>query len=487
MQKSVVNIMQIALVGSRQPWRLLATLLFCLLVGIIGGAILAVLTPIYTAALVIALIGGMLMLQDTQWGLVAVIGIVCLLPFAAVPLNVGFEPTFLNLALVVTFFVWIARIATRRQGPLVGSALALPIIAFLAIIITSFIAGLAHASVTMTLLRRFAELILAVLTFFLVINCVRTRAQLRQLVLVLILAGFAASLIGVVLYVLPEELAVRALSALRFVRYPAGSGVLRYVEDNPDLPLRAISTSQDPNVLGGLLILVTGLTVPQLFSQRPVLPRKYLAAMTGVMFICLILTYSRGAMGGLVVGLLAISVLRYRRLGWLILAGAVLFLVLPQTQAYVERFAEGVQGEDLATQMRFGEYRDAITLILRHPWLGVGFAGVPEIYLYLGVSNVYLLIGEETGLIGLGSFLLIIAMLLARMWRTRQAASADPSLDAIFWGLSAALLGALAGGMLDHYFFNMDFPHAATLFWMYVGLAEATMRLAESAEPAHAV
>jgi hypothetical protein len=37
--------------------------------------------------------------------------------------------------------------------------------------------------------------------------------------------------------------------------YPTGSGVLRYVEDNPDLPMRAISTSTDPNVLGGLLIL----------------------------------------------------------------------------------------------------------------------------------------------------------------------------------------------------------------------------------------
>ncbi len=487
MQKGIVDIMQIALVGSRQPWRFLATLLFCLLVGVVGGAILALLTPIYTAALVIGLMGGVLMLQDTQWGLIAVIAIICLLPFAAVPLNMGFEPTFLDLALVATFFVWLARIATRRQGPLIGSALALPIIAFVAIIITSFIAGLAHASITLTLLRRFAELILGVLTFFLVINCVRTRTQLRQLVLVLILAGAAASLIGVFLYVLPEEWAVRALSALRVVRYPAGSGVLRYVEDNPDLPLRAISTSQDPNVLGGLLILVTGLTVPQLFSRQPLLPRKYLATMAGVMFLCLVLTYSRGAMAGLAVGLLAISILRYRRLGWLIVAGAMLFLLLPQTQVYVERFAEGVQGEDLATQMRFGEYRDALTLILRHPWLGVGFAGVPEIYLYLGVSNVYLLIGEETGLIGLGSFLLIIAVLLTRMWRARRAARSDPSLDATFWGLSAALLGALAGGVLDHYFFNMAFPHAATLFWLYVGLAVVTMRLAESAEQAHAV
>jgi hypothetical protein len=40
----------------------------------------------------------------------------------------------------------------------------------------------------------------------------------------------------------------------------------------------------------------------------------------------------------------------------------------------VAHFVEGLQGQDLATQMRFGEFKDAFILIERHP-LGVGFAG----------------------------------------------------------------------------------------------------------------
>ncbi len=469
--------MQLVLISSRGLWKVLATLLLCLLVGLGAGAVLAFLAPLYTAALAIALVGGVLMLRDTQWGFIALAGIICLLPFAALPLNIGFEPTFLDLVLLTLFFVWLSRMATRRQGSFIASPLAIPILTFLVVLVASFIAGLAHASVTATLLRHFAELTMGISTFFIVINCIRSREQLRRVVTALILAGAAAALIGVILYFLPENLMVRLLSTLRVVRYPAGSSVLRYIEDNPELPLRAISTSQDPNVLGGLLVLVTALAVPQLLSQQPVLPKKLLIPMVASMVMCLVLTFSRAAMAGLAVGLIAVSLLRYRRLGWLLVGGAALALLLPQMQVYIQRFIEGARGQDLATQMRLGEYRDAFTLILRHPWLGVGFAGTPEINLYLGVSSVYLLIAEEAGLIGLSIFFVIVAILFAQMWRARRYLHNDANLEAIFWGLVAALLGALVGGTLDHYFFNLDFPHAIAIFWTYVGLGIVISRL----------
>ncbi|MCB9162257.1 MAG: hypothetical protein H6644_20845 [Caldilineaceae bacterium] len=41
------------------------------------------------------------------------------------------------------------------------------------------------------------------------------------------------------------------------------------------------------------------------------------------------------------------------------------------------RLLAGFAGEDLATQMRFGEYKDALILIGRYPLFGVGFTGTP--------------------------------------------------------------------------------------------------------------
>jgi polysaccharide biosynthesis protein PslJ len=199
--------------------------------------------------------------------------------------------------------------------------------------------------------------------------------------------------------------------------------------------------------------------------------------MVGAMVICLVLTYSRGALAGLAVGVGIIALLRYRKLFWLLLAGVAVILLLPQTQDYVAHFVEGIMIEDLATQMRIGEYLDAIKVISAHPWLGVGFSGTPEIFLYVGVSNVYLLIAEEAGVFALALFLLVIAMFIWQLWRASRQSRQMERLDAILWGVGAAILGALATGMLDHYFFNIDFSHAVTLFWLYLGIGMIAVRM----------
>ena len=102
----------------------------------------------------------------------------------------------------------------------------------------------------------------------------------------------------------------------------------------------------------------------------------------------------------------------------------MLLFFLPQTQEYVARLIAGFAGQDLATQMRFGEYKDALILIRRYPLFGVGFTGVPDIDLYLGVSMVYLIIAQNMGLIGLACFLADFDRLL-RDGRKRLASRAS--------------------------------------------------------------
>jgi O-antigen ligase len=460
---------------------LAAIVAFCVAAGLLIGTYVAILSPIYALAGAIALVGGLLMLRDTQWGLIGLIGLICLLPFGALPFKIGFTPTFLDLVLVATYFVWITRIATDKAGQFVGTSLGLPISVFLLLACASFVAGLAHASLDQYILRHFVEILLSIALFFVVANCVQTQQQLRTLITVLIGAGFGAALIGVLLYFLPPAWSIRLLSALGRVGYPTGSGVLRYIEDNPDLPQRAISTSTDPNVLGGLLILITVLTAAQLFARKPLLRRPILAGMVLVDAFCLYLTYSRGSMLGLAVGLGVLALVKYRKLIPAILIGAALLVLLPQAQAYLQHLIEGIQFRDLATLMRLGEYKDALILISRHPWIGVGFVGTPESSLYIGVSNVYLLIAEEMGLIGLGVFLLIIGSFFRKVWQAWPQVRRRPGLEALLLGLSASVVGILTGGVLDHYFFNLNFPHSVSIFWLYLGLAMVTVRFGTTA------
>jgi O-antigen ligase len=468
-------------VESDRRFALTAILVLSVAAGLLAGAYVALLSPIFAVAGVIVIAGGLLMLRDIQWGLVAVIALICLLPFGALPFKIGFTPTFLDLALIAVYFVWIVRIATGKAGKFIGTSLGLPIVTFLLLACASFVAGLAHAYLDQYVLRHFVEILLSISLFFVVVNSVRTQKQLRTLILVIILAGFGAAGIGIFLYFLPSDWSVRLLSALGRVGYPSGAGVLRYVEDNPDLAQRAISTSTDPNVLGGLLILVTTLTAAQLFARKPVLPKFALAIMVVVEILCLYLTYSRGSMAGLAVGLGLLALIKYRKLIPVMLVTGVLLLLLPQAQDYVQHFVEGIQLQDLATLMRLGEYKDALNLISRHPWIGVGFVGTPEISLYIGVSNVYLLIAEEMGLIGLGVFLLIIFLFFRRAWLAWPQVSEGEGLEAILLGLIASVAGILVGGLLDHYFFNLSFPHSVSIFWLYLGLGMVTVRLGTSA------
>ena len=452
---------------------ILAIVGLCLVVGLIGGAYIALLTPLLAALVLIALVGGFLMLRDIQWGLLALVGVIYLLPFAALPINIGFSPTFLDLVLVVIFLVWITALATRKQEAFVASPLAVPILIFILLAFASFVAGLAHARLTANVLRHFVEIIMCIALFFVVVNHVRTRKQLEQVVTLLILVGFAAALIGVVLNVLPEAWTVRLLSVLGRVRYPTGSGVLRFIEDDPTLPRRATSTSVDPNILGGMLIFVGALTASQLFARKPLLRRVFVAPMLAVMVLCLYMTYSRSALLGLAVAWLLLGVTRYRRLLLLMLIVAVIALLIPQSQVGLQRLQEGWRWEDRASQMRLGEYKDAFILISRYPWLGVGFAGTPDIDIYIGVSSVYLLIAEQMGLVGLSVFLVIMGFFFVHAGRTWWRMNKHTRLESILSGLVAALAGAMVAGVFDHYLFNLNFPHAVALFWLFLGLAVA--------------
>lgn len=466
----------------------LAALTLCALLATAVGYVLSEFGPLIAGAGMAALFLGVWMLHDIEVAFWSVIGIVCLLPFASFPFDLGFTPTFLDAALAALFLVWLLQIASGTEQTLIATPLGGPVIGFMLLAVGAFVFGLRHVPLALgflqTYLRRFAEMMLSVALFFLVVNSVRSEGRLRRVVRALLLGSFASALLGVGLYVVADQISsdfvIRALSALGRVGYPAGPSVLRYIREDPELPMRATSTSVDPNVLGSLLNVTLAIGVPQLFCKRPIIQRRFLVPMLGVMALCLGLTMSRGSMVGLGAALVVMATLRYRKL-WGLLAGALaLMLLLPQTQALVGHFLEGFMVEDLATQMRMGEYKDALILIGRYPLLGVGFAGSPDIDTYIGVANLYLLIAEEMGLVGLTSFLVVVGILFARFWRTRRPAKGT-DLEAVWWGLHGALVGALTGGIFDHYFFNLDFHHSVTLFWLLVGLATATTELIRQA------
>ena len=464
----------------RQRWAILALLV----AGGLGiGFVVGIAGPTAALALAVTALGGWLVLRSPLWGLVGIVAVSTLLPFATLPFKIGFTPSFLDVAIFATFAVWVFKYATRAETRLEISPIGAAVALFLAMAAFTFAIGLRYGRPTPNNARQFLEMVLSITLFFVVVNAARTRERVLWLARALMIGGSIAAGLGVLFYFIPQTWTVWVLDRLGRLGYPGGFGALRFIDDDPAGTMRAIGASIDPNVLGGLLILAGVFTLPQLFSSRPLFPRRWVAVMVGVEVVCLYLTFSRGSMVGFAAGAAAIGALRYRKLLVVALAAGVLLFLLPFTQEYVQHLLAGLAVQDRATQMRFGEYRDAFTLISRYPVFGVGFTGVPEIDLYIGVSSLYLLMAEEMGLVGLGIFLATILLLLLTLLQGLRRYRQDEQMESLMLGALGAMVGLLAGGVFDHYLFNLTYPHMTSLLWIVIGLAMSVLYVARQATP----
>lgn len=461
-------------------------ILIGVLVGVIAGTLgllIVVLGPIYAAAVLIGLLLGLYILTDLDAALYAVVAVIGLIPYGTLPFKIVITPSLLDLTVAAFLMVYVFQWMTGRRRLFRVTPVHGIVLVFALILLFSFLMGLRHAPLTNNILKQFAEMLMAIALAFVLPDVLRDERALVRMMRVVLLLGVATALIGIVLYVLPDTLTEQILVRLAPFGYPNG-GVVRYVEDNPNLAERAIGVWIDPNSYGGVLAVLGALLVPHLFSGRTLdWPRWTVAGAVGIIGVALLLTFSRGSMLALGGAMVFIAVLRYRKLLWLMVAAVILILILPVTQAYVVRMLEGFQFADQATQMRVGEISDALKLIGRYPLFGVGFSGTPTRDIYLGVANLYLTMAGNTGLLGLGTYLLMLAVLFwygLSAWRRPER---PVRLEPYWLGAFAAIVTVLGAGVFDHYFFKLEFQASATLFWIVFGLALAITRLWLSAVP----
>jgi polysaccharide biosynthesis protein PslJ len=457
----------------------------------VGGGLLTVLLPnplLGFVALAGLLVGG-LMLAKPLFTLGAAVTICTLLPFATLPFRTGFLTfTLLELSLLALFAIWLFRLAvgSRLRGSgseqaLVTSPFDWAILLFIALSVFSYILNWQTAA-TGDIIHAYAKLLLAILTFFAVLNIVQTQAALDRLVQIIMISGALAGYIGAGLTRLPRDLQERLLTALRPLGYPT-ERVLRFVEDDAEgKPQRATGTSVDPNSYGGMLVLIIALLVTQLVAKKPLLPRWATAALLPGPAIALYLTYGRGAQLGAIAVIALVATVKYRKI-WLyglpfIVAGA---LWLPSS-FLGQRLAAGFALEDQATLMRLAEYQNALDIIAAYPWFGVGFGFAPSVELTVGVSMIYLTIAEQMGLIGLAAFGLVMVLFFIYV-ATHWGKIRDEKQAAIVLGATGGVVGALAVGCLDHYFFNGEFSHMGTLFWLFMAVAVVQIKIAEGTPP----
>jgi polysaccharide biosynthesis protein PslJ len=425
--------------------------------------------------LLLAMVAVVAIVSDVRAGLWAAAGVAMLLPFAVVPIRVGLTLTALEAVLLLVYGVWVARLLLFRDEFLPYSTPAALIMLLITVAVFSFLLGVGRGYTAQTF-HDYAKFLMALGLVFVIWTTVRTYADHRRLLNVLLIGGSLSAAIGLVFQILGPGFAERTLARLIPLGYP-DTRIVRFIEDDPGRSMRLVSTSVDPNSAGGMLAIVFVIAFAQLISRNPLVARWICLFAVPLTGLAMLLTFSRGAWLGAMVGLAVIAVLRYR---WLIPVGigAIASLVVFGIgSAFIERLWLGFTLQDPATVLRLSEYRNAIAIIREYPLFGVGFGDAPSIELQAGVSSIYLTIGQQTGFLGLSAFLLAVVVSgLAGFswWRTRRR---TPNSDSdLMLTLLAVLSAALTIGVFDHYFFNIQFPHMAALFWIPIGMILALAR-----------
>ena len=259
---------------------------------------------------------------------------------------------------------------------------------------------------------------------------------------------------------------------------------------NGELLLRPYGTFSHPNVLAGYLLLGLLLIACFLIPRTKGFIRVFGFLVLILGSIALMLTLSRVAIA-LFLGILLISFIYWfikkrpkptMGIGLLIIAAIadlVLFIGgLAFLQTIVSRFSQTSFFEESFLQ-RTELIDSAIQIIQSNPILGVGLGHfIPTLAplqepLSLGlymqpVHNIYLLAAAETGYVGLGIFLFIIALTYRRLLFN---ISLTPLFRPMYLILTLLLSIILLIGLFDHYFLTLQ--QGQLLFAFILGLSWA--------------
>ena len=291
-------------------------------------------------------------------------------------------------------------------------------------------------------------------------NSITTRRQLDTLVLLLVLAGTAVALYGICQYI-----------------FGWGYQSDAWVDSDmfSSITFRATSTLENPNMLGQYLILVIALGGAGLLSAKGWGMRVVYFCCCGLMCVCMLLTFARGAwLGLLFAGLVFLMFLQPRLLLLSPLLLVAMYFVLPET--VIQRFTSIGNLGDQSTSYRVYIWMGTLAM-LKDYWLcGIGpgdaaFNLVYPRYSYSGVTaphshNLFLQIMCDAGVIAL----VIFVLLLFHFFRDLCAAFCREK-DSYSRLHQAAVVAGMAGfmvqAMTDYSFYNY---RVMFLFWVFIAL-----------------
>jgi len=236
---------------------------------------------------------------------------------------------------------------------------------------------------------------------------------------------------------------------------------------------RLVSTFLDPNLAGGLIVVALLLACARLAAGDSVPLWR-----PGVLVTALVMTVSRSSLLAFVVGL-AVLVFLVRRVTWKAIIGALLataacLLAAPWVWRAADSFNK-LSLDDPSLLARFVAWSRALTVLVDHPIVGVGFNTYGFVQLRYGFADLsqsafgldggLLFIAVMTGFVGVtlyGILLLSVLRACGRLWSSERSSVVD---GAIGLGVAAATVALLVHSLFVNSILYPPILHSTWILW----------------------
>lgn len=257
--------------------------------------------------------------------------------------------------------------------------------------------------------------------------------------------------------------------AVACVQYITGRGL---VLDGTQA--RIVGTFLHPNAFASYLLILLVFGVSQWFEKEKIVSPFFLRILISLIFVIFIFTFSRGGWLALVVSMIFLGAVRYRKL--LVFFPLVLLLVVVSVPATMDRientFNPGYTHGRSAWAWRQDTWKEILPLVYEKPFLGHGLATV-EAELGVMTHNDYLRLLAETGMVGLIAYLLLMLSLLIGIFRDFRRTRSE-----LVRGLQVGLM-AMIVGFLFRQFADNTLRNTVVMiyFWLLAALIRTMGRL----------
>lgn len=223
---------------------------------------------------------------------------------------------------------------------------------------------------------------------------------------------------------------------------------------------RIYSTFGNPNVFGEYLLMVMPITFGLMLKSASANRKAVYLGVFLLQTVCMILTYSRGCWIGIVLAMAVMMVFTRRKLTSLMVFAVLLVpFFLPET--IMQRLMSIGNVADTSTSYRVYIWQGTLRMLKDFWYCGVGigeaaFGNVYPSYSLNAVSaphahNLYLHILSETGILGMGTVLVLIVLFYKYI---SSAAISNPENKITAVSLGTAMIGYLVQGMFDNVWYN---------------------------------